>query len=175
MHAYHRSALSPEIIKLEELRLSLELAPTAKAERIQTEINILEADIKRKSRLVNSTTIDRNNVTLVLESLQKNPKKYVSTWEDSLKDTSVQESLRSILTSTDAISFEHGRQNLREALMGTLINHEDFVDLQELLLIPKELLGDRKEYLSVIQKLLDNKFEEAIMFKDAALARYLFA
>ena len=175
LHVYHRSALSPDIIKLEELRLSLELAQPAKAEKIKTEINILESAIKRKSRLVNSESIDRYNVSLVLDNLQKNSKKYTSTWEDALKETSVQDSLRSIIASTDALSFEHARQNLRESLMSTMLNHEDFVDLQELLLIPKELLGDRKEYLSVIQKLLDNNFEEAVLYKDAALARYLSA
>lgn len=175
LHAYHRSSLSPDIIKLEELRLSMELATPAKAERLQTEISILESEIKRKSRLVNSGSVDRNNVTLVLDSLQNNPKKYVSLWADTLRANAIQDNLRSILASTDALSFEHARQNLRESLMATMLNHEDFVDLQELLLIPKELLGDRKEYLGVIQKLLDDNFEEAVLYKDAAIARHLFA
>lgn len=175
LHAYHRSAISSDVKRFDELLLKLELALPAERVTLQREVDILKKSIRDKSKLVTGKWVQRDNVRLVLDSLRSNPAKHTAVFADIVKSEDVADSIRAILSSTDALSFENARNNLRIALMSTDLNHNDFVNIQELLLLPKDILGDRVVYLKAIQKLQDGNLEEAVMYKDVLLSNYLSA
>lgn len=175
LHAYHRSAISGDVKRFDELLIKLELALPAEKISLQREVDTLKKSIRDRSKLVTGKGLQRDNVRLVLDSLRSNPAKHTAVFADIAKSEDVDESIKAILSSTDALSFENARNNLRIALMSTDLNHNDFVNLQELLLLPKDLLGDRVSYLKAIQKLQDSNLEEAVMYKDSLLSNYLAA
>lgn len=174
LHAYHRSAIANDVKRFNELIIKFDLALPKEQTHIQKEIDIVKKSIREKSHLVTGKWLQRDNVRLVLDSLRNNPDKYTAMFVDILKNEDIDQNIKSILNSIDAISFENARNNLRIALMATDLNHHDFVNLQELLLLPKDILGDRKSYLKIIQKLQNGDLEDAIQYKDYFLSQYLY-
>ena len=52
LHAYHRSAISADVVRFNELLLKQELATPIQALSLQKEIDVLKKSIRDKSKLV---------------------------------------------------------------------------------------------------------------------------
>lgn len=143
-----RSSVSKEIQELENLKLSIldETLELSTRTAMQQKINILESTVRGKFN-IGQRTDTAEKIKEALLSMRNNPS-FTKKFDEVLPELNTQ----SLITSTTAVSFEKARKDLIKAVSQTSINAEDYIRVQQFLMIPRSLIEKwRADYLKAIE------------------------